>query len=384
MAISLEIRLGIAGTAKNTGKTTTTAAIIDELRLRNIPFFLTSIGYDGENIDNITGLPKPKLRVEPGDLVATAEKCLAVSTAAYKILQTTNIRTPLGRISLVRVTKPGLAVTAGPNKSTEVKLLASLFRETGPGVQIFDGALNRIAPMVETDGFVLATGAARTPDIPRLARETELVWQIASLPTVPKAARLAAKPPAVIALLTKELTVRREWPASSLISENAAREVVDGLSAANLPADSYLYIPGIISEQALAVLSSAFGQYRWPLFITFADPIKLLVASNPVAYYTHLDRILAAGGYVGVLKRVPLLAVTLNPFFPEYRFDSKTYQPAFVDFVRLQLQVQKNIQAPVYNVVKQGAKALVDNILAGAHHWESPSTMHFDSGPNLL
>jgi molybdopterin-guanine dinucleotide biosynthesis protein len=77
----LEIRLGIAGTAKNTGKTTATAAIIQELRTRGVGFYLTSIGYDGENIDNVTGLPKPKLRVEPGDVVATAERCLAVSTA---------------------------------------------------------------------------------------------------------------------------------------------------------------------------------------------------------------------------------------------------------------------------------------------------------------
>ncbi|WP_371360881.1 hypothetical protein [Sporomusa malonica] len=374
----MEIRLGIAGTAKNTGKTTTTAAIIDELRDRNIPFFLTSIGYDGENIDNITGLPKPKLRVEPGDLVATAEKCLEVSTAGYKVLTPTNIRTPLGKISLVQVTKSGLAVTAGPNKSSEVRALAQLFRETGPGVMIFDGALNRIAPMVETDGFVLATGAARTPDIPRLAEETELVWRIASLPTVPKAARIAKYPPVVITLIDKELTELKSWPAASLIGEFEAQELADGLAAIVVPPDSYLYIPGIISEQALLVLCAYFQQYNWPIFLTFADPIKLLVSSNPVAYYTLLDKIFAAGGYVGVVKRVPLLAVTLNPFYPEYRFDSKTYQPAFVDFMRLQLLVQKNIQAPVYNVVKQGAKSLVDNILAGARRWEGPSTMYFN------
>lgn len=377
IAISLEIRLGIAGTAKNTGKTTTTAAIMQELRERSIPFFLTSIGYDGENLDNITGLPKPKLRVEAGDLVATAEKCLEATTAGYKVLTPTNIRTPLGKISLVRITKPGLAVTAGPNKSLEVRALAELFHQTGPGVQIFDGALNRIAPMVETDGFVLATGAARTPDIPRLAEETELIWRLASLPTVPKAARLLARPPAVITLLDKELNPVISWPQSSLLGENEAAELVSRLSAGPVPADSYLYIPGIISEAALLLLGDAFAKHRWPVFVTFADPVKLLVASNPVVYYTLLDKIMEAGGYVGVLKRVPLLSVTLNPFFPEYRFDSKTYQPAFVDFMRLQLLVQKNIQAPVYNVVKQGAKGLVDNILTGARHWEGPSTMHF-------
>lgn len=310
--------------------------------------------------------------------MATAEKCLQVSTASYKVLTPTNIRTPLGKISLVQVTKPGLAVTAGPNKSAEVRALAQLFRETGPGVMIFDGALNRIAPMVETDGFILATGAARTPDIPRLAQETGLIWRITGLPAVPKALRLAEQPPAVVSLISKDLTVIKSWPVASLIGENDAREVVAGLAAGYVLADSYLYIPGIVSEQALLILSSAFQQYKWPIFLTFADPIKLLVSGNPVVYYTFLDKILEAGGYVGVLKRVPLLAVTINPFYPDYRFDSKTYQPAFVDFMRLQLQVQKNIQAPVYNVVRQGAKRLVDNILTGARPWEGPAAMHFE------
>lgn len=339
--------------------------------------FLTSIGYDGENIDNITGLPKPKLRVEPGDLVATAEKCLTVSTAGYKVLLPTRITTPLGKISLVRITKAGLAVTAGPNKSAEVRMLAQLFHETGPGVQIFDGALNRIAPMVETDGFVLATGASRSPDIPRLAEETECIWRIAGLPTVPKARQLSLSLPQGITLLNQELREVSSWPGTSLLSEIDARIVIDDLSAQSVPADSYLYIPGIVSEAALAALRDAFTRYKWPLFITFADPVKLLVTGNPVTAYAFLDKIMEAGGYVGMVKRIPLLAVTLNPFYPEYRFESKTYEPAFVDFVRLQLLVQKNMQAPVYNVVKQGAKGLVDNILAGAHPWESPSTVYF-------
>ena len=67
----LEYILGIAGTAKNTGKTTTTNAILACLRKRGIAVFLTSIGYDGENLDNVTGLPKPKIPVEPGDIIAT-------------------------------------------------------------------------------------------------------------------------------------------------------------------------------------------------------------------------------------------------------------------------------------------------------------------------
>ncbi|MDR3591951.1 MAG: hypothetical protein P4N41_20030 [Negativicutes bacterium] len=369
----LELKLGIAGTAKNTGKTTATAAIMQELRARDVSFFLTSIGYDGENIDNVTGLPKPRLQVEPGDVVATAEKCLAVSTAVMETLVVTDIHTPLGRIHVARVQKAGLAVTAGPNKSLEVRQLGEILRRLGPGVTIFDGALNRIAPMVETDGFILATGAARTPDIPRLALETGLIWRISTLPTVPRALELAERHYTTITLLDSDLQKVKSWTGSSLLVESD----VDQILAAPPERDGYLYIPGIISEKCLHRLIETLGRRPQRFLLAFADPIKLLVAANPVGYHELLQELEKTGAVVGVVKRVPLLAVTINPFYPDYRVETKAYQPAFVDMTRLQLAVKGSVKIPVYNVVKQGAKGLVDILLANARRWEHPDTMHF-------
>ncbi|MBA7549071.1 hypothetical protein ES705_41544 [subsurface metagenome] len=53
--------LGILGTAKNTGKTTTTSTLLKIANNRNLSVGITSIGYDGEDVDNITGLPKPRI-----------------------------------------------------------------------------------------------------------------------------------------------------------------------------------------------------------------------------------------------------------------------------------------------------------------------------------
>ena len=47
--------IGILGTAKNTGKTTTFNFLLEWSNLKSIRVGLTSIGYDGEDIDNITG-----------------------------------------------------------------------------------------------------------------------------------------------------------------------------------------------------------------------------------------------------------------------------------------------------------------------------------------
>jgi hypothetical protein len=369
----LEIKIGIAGTAKNTGKTTATAAIMQELRGRDVAFFLTSIGYDGETVDNVTGLPKPRLRVEPGDVVATAERCLAASTASFETMAVTGIYTPLGKIHITRVVKSGLAVTAGPNKSAEVRELANMLRRLGPGVTIFDGALSRIAPMVETDGFIMATGASRTPDIPRLAMETGLIGRISSLPPVPGGLELAERRLANVTYLSSSLQERKKWSFISLLAE----EDVDQIFTLPLERDGYLYVPGIIGEKALKLLTRRLTQNPQRFFLTFADPVKLLVASNPARYYDLLREVKKTGAIVGVAKRVPLLAVTLNPFYPEYRVESKSYKPAFVDFFRLQVTVKNSVDVPVYNVVKQGAKGLVDIILANGRRWEPPDVTTF-------
>jgi hypothetical protein len=369
----LAIKIGVAGTAKNTGKTTTTAAIIEELRFRGIEFFLTSIGYDGENIDNITGLPKPKIRVHPGDVIATAEKCLQVSTAKLKILDETNISTPLGKVMITKAMTPGLVVTAGPNKSTEVRQLAGILYAMGPGVTIFDGALSRIAPMAETDGIIVATGAAKTPNIPRLSRETERIWQTTNLPTVPRAVDLSELGLTSVTLLDTNLTSIRCLSRPSLLTE----QDVDHIFSGDIPDDSFLYIPGILNEKALTELATRLQHQPTRLNLVFADSIKVLVAGASSTYYNQLERLTGLGGFTGVIRSIPLLAITVNPFYTEYRFESKTYKPAFVDFRHLQLSVQRHIRVPVYNVTRQGAKGLVDIIMENARPWSIPRTVYF-------
>lgn len=369
----IELSLGLAGTAKNTGKTTTTATVIGELRRRGIPFYLTSIGYDGENLDNITGLPKPKLRVEPGDIIATAEKCIQTSTAVLTKLAETNIMTPLGRVFVTRVEQAGLAVTAGPNKSSEVKQLRDIMRQFGPGITIFDGALNRIAPMAETDGFILATGASKTPDIPKLAWETELISKIANLPPVPVALELEKQNYTTATLLTPDLAVHKSWPTSSLLGAGD----VEGILTEDFPNDSYLFVPGIIGEGAIERLLLLFKHHEKRLILAFADPTKLLVTGNARLFEILTGILPELGVFVGVVKQIPMLAVTVNPFYSEYRYETKTYQPAYVDAIRLQLAIQRGLRAPVYNVMKQGAGKLVEVLLTRTHRWEGPETIRF-------
>lgn len=375
----LEIKIGIAGTAKNTGKTTTTAAIINELRIRGVGFFLTSIGYDGEDIDNITGLPKPKLRVQTGDIIATAEKCIAISTAVLKLIRPTDIHTPLGKVMVMEVLAPGLVVTAGPNKSTEVRELSRLLRQLGPGVTIFDGALNRIAPMAETEGFILATGASKTPNISLLAKETETIWRIANLPTVPRSRELSALQFKAVTFLDEHFKVEKMADRPSLLSENDVASILPE----HITQDSFLYIPGVISERALKELIAILKEHPVHFNLAFADPIKLLVSSNTFTFFRLFEQLQEYKVFTGVVRSIPLLAVTVNPFYPEYRFDTKTYKPAYVDLRHLQLSVQRHIKTPVFNVVRQGPKSLVDIILSRAGLWRQSEATSFDPSERI-
>ena len=58
--------VGIAGTAKNTGKTTALNALLRAAHEHGTLVGVTSIGYDGESIDTVTGLPKPSIFLEAG------------------------------------------------------------------------------------------------------------------------------------------------------------------------------------------------------------------------------------------------------------------------------------------------------------------------------
>lgn len=352
----LDYILGIAGTAKNTGKTTTTNAILACLRKRGIAVFLTSIGYDGENLDNVTGLPKPKIPVEPGDIVATAARCLATGTASFERICETDISTPLGRLQLVRITTPGLVVTAGPNKSSEARRLISLFRTIGPGFILLDGALNRLAPMVETDGLVLATGAALTTDIPLLARETSKIEQIFRLPCLVPG--LADENPQTICLYDAAGYRTEQWPAASLFSAADAKAIAD-----RLPPGGKLVVLGIIGEIAFQQLAACWRTRGDAGQLIFSDPIKLLVSGKAACFCELLEQLAVGGVHAGVLKRIPLLAVTVNPFYPHYRMESDSYHPAYVDFQRLHVTLRHALTVPVYDVVRQGAERLVDTIL---------------------
>src|SRR5436309_12853229 len=114
-------RLSLIGLAKNVGKTTTTNHLVETLIqegfYRADELALTSLGLDGEAIDALTGLPKPRYVPQAGLLVATTASLLR--QAEIEGMQTERLlqlpgSTALGPVVLARVLHPGKVSIAGP------------------------------------------------------------------------------------------------------------------------------------------------------------------------------------------------------------------------------------------------------------------------------
>lgn len=253
------------------------------------------------------------------------------------IIPSTNIVTPLGKIILGKVIQSGRLVVAGPNKSKELGQVLNLLRQEKVNFIIVDGALNRIAPMVEVDVLILATGAARTPDILKLAFETQHIVKILQYPVL-------------------------DTKGAVIFCENILDIKKVDVILKNFKGKDTLYINGVIGEDSFKYLVSRKNELRGKRLI-FSDPIKLLVCCDINNLRDFLSELQKAQVEIGVRKSIKVIAVTVNPYYPQYRFASNNYVEAFVDCDKLQESIKKNIPVPVYDVVKEGSQKLFQDIL---------------------
>jgi len=330
--------LGFCGTAKNTGKTTAMKAIMDGAASRNFVVALTSIGYDGELVDHITGLPKPRIYALPGTLVAIADSCAKGSTAEIEILKRTDIVTALGKVVIGRVRKPGLILLAGPTKSKEIREINQMITEYGCDLILVDGALNRIAPMVETDGIIMATGAARQTDIELLTAETAAISSVYRLPLW--------QPP------QNEETVLQ---VGSILDEEMAADAMAQVKKETKD----IVVSGIIGKMGFqALLADALPLLKGKNLI-LNDPIKLLVSGSPIDLQNWIVRL--QDNHTGILvkRQVDLRMITINPFYPRYRYASHDYEAAYVDKEALKQLMRENVAVPVINVLDEDEETLL-------------------------
>ncbi|MCK4309323.1 MAG: hypothetical protein KAW42_05070 [Candidatus Atribacteria bacterium] len=357
--------LGILGTAKNTGKTTTTSVLLEIANNRNLSVGITSIGYDGEEIDNITGLPKPRVFAKRGTIIATSDRCLKAGTAKIEKLEETNFSTPLGNIAIGKITKEGLVVIAGPNKGDELSIIIEKLKRLGNELILVDGAINRIVPLMKADALILASGAARSISNDFLAKEVQCICNLFDLPKIDKKnlTNLKDIDQKVVTLIQKDNS-KRFSTINSLINLSDIQELISRLDEET----QLIFIPGVLTEFALNELIKEKAKLWKNKDIIIPNPSHLLIGGNTISLMDTLLKIKKFGINLKIIKTIPILAITINPFYPLYRYGNNKYESAWIDRDKLYNKVKSIVTIPVIDIVREGSDNLFNIIEKEFNH----------------
>lgn len=352
--------LGFVGTAKNTGKTTTALHMLDLVARLGLRTALTSIGYDGENTDHVTGLPKPRYHAAEGMVIATAEPCLKYGTAEYSDLQPTGLKTILGEIIIATVRTPGYVVLAGPNRKLDIIILLDLLREKDIQLTFLDGALNRLAAMVLADGMILSTGAAFDERIDVI---TDHASAMESLFDYRQYKHVTGRDEMVVTFRTGKGKVE-QLPYSSVMDE-ISMERVAGWLVSETPGE--LLIPGVFSPSLFKLMLERYGSKLTGNSFLFFSPLNLLASGDPLIWRDCFGRLSALHCKIAYLSPIPLHFITINPFYPEYLQKTGNYIPAYVDKVHLLRDSRDKIKnTPIMDIFQPPHPDLLS--LCGINH----------------
>ncbi len=321
--------LALVGLSKNVGKTTTTNYLLKTLLSEQLyhaeELAVTSLGLDGEASDVLTGLPKPRYVPATGLLIATTADLLRQAerdgTQIEHLAQLSG-RTALGPVILARVRQPGRIMLAGPTLLRDLRHTLAQFQSYGARLSIIDGAINRLgaaAPSV-TDACIVCTGASvgATPEL--VARRTADVLARLTTPQTSLTDVYKKLHPHVRLLMFasdgseqfNEQTV--EMYAGSMEPAAEARWIVDGMQGKGTMQHPVYCLRGAFTEELARELLAQ-------LSLSPSGKATELIVGDGTKIFCHsvvLQRLAARGLQVKVADTIRILAITINPYTPEY------------------------------------------------------------------
>ncbi len=314
--------LSFIGLAKNVGKTTATNHLLETLLAENLyranALALTSLGLDGEAVDALTGLPKPRYVLQAGLMIATTVELLQQAenegVQVERLLQLPG-RTALGPVVLARILKPGRVIIAGPTLLRDLRRALDKLQEFGSQLGIVDGAINRLgaaSPKI-TDACIVCTGASlgatpelvarRTTDVLLRLTTQQTRWKDAYKKHDSRARLLTfslhdAGRTATIYSGSIEPTLEAKWIVTHLGKQENAVYILHGALTEEL------------TRTLLAHLSTRSSSYPGELIVEDATRI--------FCHSVVLKRLSERGLEVRVAHSMRILALTINPYTPEY------------------------------------------------------------------
>lgn len=307
--------MAITGIEKNAGKTTVLNYLLQNSR--NRVEAITSIGYDGEEIDQVTATDKPRIHVSRGTLVATARDLIRHCDFSREILQMTDFHTPMGEVVILRAQSDGYARIAGPSIISQMNALVKTLKAFSADRVIIDGAAARKsgAAIAAADSCILAAGASFSPDIETVAQQT---LHIARLLSLPEAANL---PPDLHGGSENACHLVYDDGGVEMIGDSFAEQTVDLIGNEIRRIKSAIFkgaVPSPVFDRIAARRSAACG-----LTLIAEDGTRMMVSPK------RLHELTTAGIKLQVRRRVNLAAITVNPWSPAgFSLDSNKLRAA--------------------------------------------------------
>jgi hypothetical protein len=306
--------VSVVGLAKNSGKTTTLNRIIKDMAFRPILLGLTSTGRDGEAVDSLLHIKKPRIEIGIGVVFTGVMGDLVWDIGregAVEMIRTTDLTTAMGNIIVARAKRSAQVVLMGPATVSEMgRLVESLISIDGCTMVLVDGSMDRIAAAGSSvaDGVVLAAGAVMGPDIKGVVEKTAHAVELLEIERAAVSSPEASVSDRIVAVSVEG--VRWETRGGTLVSDGewALKRLKKGAE--------YLFTSGAVTDEALEVLIQGG---RFPELIV-PDATRFLISRR------QKERWKDGGGRLSVVNRLRLIAVTVNPENPEGKgFDGREF-----------------------------------------------------------
>ncbi len=323
--------LSIVGMEKNTGKTECLNYIIRRLKNSGKSIAITSIGIDGESLDQVTSTHKPEIEIYPEMMFVTDEKHYKTRKITSEILNISKQSTSLGRLVTAKAKSRGKLIFSGPSNTMWIKEVINELQNFGCDLCIIDGALSRKSlgsPSV-TDCMILSTGAAVSHDINELIRKTKFVYNLINLEEYNSlnTNELLKTERGIWAIDNNNEIHNLEIDSTLLLEKNKDRLFEYG---------NTIFASGIVSDKVLNLLRIQKNIQNTTLIVK--DFTKIFV--TPESLYSYLSK----GGKIKVLLKTKLIAVCVNPTSPAgYVINSE----------KITSELSEALNIPVYDIFKQ-------------------------------
>ena len=297
------------GNAKNAGKTTVLNSIVSHSQK---PLIITSIGLDGEAIDQVTFLEKPQIDVRINDIVVSAKETLKAFEASYEIIEETQIYTAIGPIIICKITSPGKVLVAGPSLVDDMQILVDRLMNQYDHRILVDGAFFRQSFAKVSDASIFVVGANDSIDMNQTIDHAYYAYKKLVLSKIKKEYRVFNHVENIAVLEHNHIRVLNF---DSILGnvERLFKEINEYTKA--------VYFPKTLTDEFVSKWTSSYHKFNFDIIVKSGVHIQL--------NQKNLKNIFIMDHDVFAINPIEVCGVCINPFSPRgYTYDPIKFKEA--------------------------------------------------------